>query len=86
MNRHERRRSAAMARKRYVKYNDLEAQGIVPNRMTLGRWIAENEFPAPVELGPNSVAWIADEVDAWLASRPRRIPRDCREAADARAS
>ena|SRR5438046_765279 len=27
---------------------------------------------APIELGPNSVAWFKAEIDAWKASRPRR--------------
>jgi predicted DNA-binding transcriptional regulator AlpA len=39
--------------------------------MTLRRWIAENGFPAGVELGPNSVAHWEHEVESWLASRPR---------------
>ena len=56
---------------RYLRYPDLKARGIVNNRMTLRRWIAENGFPAGVQLGPNSVAWREDEVDAWLSSRQR---------------
>lgn len=28
-------------------------------------------FPKPVSLGPRRVGWIASEVEAWLASRPR---------------
>jgi predicted DNA-binding transcriptional regulator AlpA len=50
----------------------LRLKEIVNNRMTLRRWIAENGFPPGVQLGPNSVAWPADEVQAWLASRQRR--------------
>ena len=29
-------------------------------------------FPAPIEIGTRSVGWFEHEVDAWLASRPRR--------------
>ena len=72
MNRHERRREEALRRKRMLRFHDLKADGIVNNRVTLGRWIAEQGFPAAVELGPNSVAWMADEVECWLASRGRR--------------
>ncbi len=32
----------------------------------------DDDFPAAVELGPNAVGWFEDEVEAWLASRPRR--------------
>jgi prophage regulatory protein len=28
-------------------------------------------FPARVQLGPCRVAWFADEVEAWIAERPR---------------
>jgi len=72
MNRHERRREEALRRKRMLRFDDLKADGIVNNRVTLGRWIGEQGFPAPIELGPNSVAWMADEVESWLSSRGRR--------------
>ena len=32
----------------------------------------DDEFPAPVQLGPNAIGWYEDEIDNWLASRPRR--------------
>ena len=41
-------------------------------RVQIWRDVRANRFPAPIELGPNSVAWFEDELDAWLASRPRR--------------
>lgn len=31
----------------------------------------EPDFPKPIKLGANCVAWRLDEVDAWLESRPR---------------
>lgn len=30
-----------------------------------------DDFPAPVQLGPNTIGWYEDEIDAWLESRPR---------------
>ncbi len=33
--------------------------------------IKEGTFPAPVMLGPKSVAWRSDEVTHWVDSRPR---------------
>ena len=38
-------------------------------------------FPFPVSLGPNSVAWFEDEIEAWLATRPRVSPAPAPEAA-----
>jgi prophage regulatory protein len=33
------------------------------------RLISRGEFPAPVKLGQNSVAWIQSEVSDWVARR-----------------
>ncbi len=43
-------------------------------RSRVQRWrdIKAGKFPAPVELGPNQIGWFEDEVETWLASRPRR--------------
>ncbi len=38
-------------------------------RSTLYLKIARGEFPRPIKLGARSVGWLADEVDAFLASR-----------------
>ncbi len=44
------------------------------NKGRVQRWrdIRAGKFPAPVEIGPNSLGWFEDEIEAWLASRPRR--------------
>jgi prophage regulatory protein len=41
------------------------------SRSTLYTYIAAGAFPAQRRLGPRRVAWLASEVDAWIASRPR---------------
>ena len=48
----------------------------VQKRTGLGRvqrWrrIKAGTFPPPVQLGPNSIGWYEDEIDQWLADRPR---------------
>jgi predicted DNA-binding transcriptional regulator AlpA len=45
------------------------------SRVQLWRDIRDDRFPAPVEIGPNAIAWVRAEVDAWKASRPRRTYR-----------
>ena len=38
----------------------------------------EDDFPAPLELGPHSVGWYLDEVIAWRNSRPRVVQKNIR--------
>ena len=52
----------------------LELTGL--SRTTLWRMEAQGLFPQRVTLGTNSVGWLSDEVDQWLATRPRRRTRD----------
>ena len=33
---------------------------------TLWRWSRANGFPAKVQLGPNAVGWIEEEIDDWI--------------------
>ncbi len=47
----------------------VDATGL--SRVTLWRKIAKGQFPAPVQLGKNSIGFYEDEVAAWLESRPR---------------
>ncbi len=41
-------------------------------RVQIWRNVQAGNFPAPLELGPNSIGWYEDEIDAWLEARPRR--------------
>jgi prophage regulatory protein len=45
------------------------------SRVQIWRDVRAGRFPAPVELGPNSIAWYRNEVDTWKAGRPRRTYR-----------
>lgn len=56
--------------RRYVRFNDLVAAGIVTNWVTLGRLQNEQGFPRGILLGPNTRAWAVDEINQWLATRP----------------
>jgi prophage regulatory protein len=55
---------------RLLRYDDLVERGIVRNRPTLYRWIAEERFPPGMLLGENTRAWRESDVEDWLASRP----------------
>ena len=50
------------------------------SRVQIWRDVRARRFPAPLELGPNSVGWFEDEVEDWLASRPRRHYQTAEEA------
>lgn len=54
---------------RLLRFSDLVDLGIVNNRVTLSRRIKNDGFPPGFKLGPNSRAWPAEEVEAWIAER-----------------
>jgi predicted DNA-binding transcriptional regulator AlpA len=60
----------------FVCYKYLQDHRIFNDRTALARAI-ERGFPKPYELAPNTLAWDLAEVNAWLASRPRRTPKTC---------
>ena len=51
------------------RFNVLKALGIVEDRATLRRWMATEGFPPPLILGPNSLAWDAEETRQWVKNR-----------------
>jgi prophage regulatory protein len=48
---------------------DLKQLGIRVSNSSLLRWEATGRFPRRIRMGGTSVAWIADEVAAWIATR-----------------
>ncbi len=42
------------------------------SRVTIWRRVRAGTFPAPTELGANSIGWPASEISAWIETRPRR--------------
>ncbi|SEM10757.1 helix-turn-helix transcriptional regulator [Halomonas caseinilytica] len=39
------------------------------SRSAIYEGIRQGTFPAPVPIGENSVAWLEEEVDGWIAAR-----------------
>jgi len=54
----------------FVRYDDLVAAGLVGSWTQLLRMIDDDDFPPGTMIGRNTRAWRADEIEAWLASRP----------------
>ena len=40
-------------------------------RTTIYRLMRAGQFPEPIRIGPRAVRWSRDEIERWLASRPR---------------
>lgn len=58
----------------------LQTTGL--SRMTIYRLERRGEFPQRRRLGRNSVAWIDEEVDAWVESRPAAVTAPSRSKND----
>ena len=43
------------------------------SRSSINRLIEKRDFPAPLKLGPQKIAFRESEVRAWVASRERRV-------------
>ena len=41
------------------------------SRTSIWRRVRTGKFPAPIELGGGSIAWREEEVEDWIAARPR---------------
>lgn len=40
-------------------------------RVAFWRGVKAGRFPAPIQLSPARIAWRSDEIETWLATRPR---------------
>lgn len=54
-----------------MRYRDITERRIFNNRMSLRRAMqrADDPFPQPIHLGPNSICWRRREVEAWIERR-----------------
>jgi predicted DNA-binding transcriptional regulator AlpA len=55
----------------YSKFQKLKARGLFSSRHTLRKRQREEGFPLGKRFGPRDVRFADDEVEKWLASRPR---------------
>jgi prophage regulatory protein len=54
---------------RVLGYGELKQKGIRFSRQWIAKLVARGEFPAPIRLGEQSVAFVESEIDDWLARR-----------------
>jgi predicted DNA-binding transcriptional regulator AlpA len=65
-----RKRAGMSEKKKFLRFRDLKARGIVGNWQTLQRWIQFRGFPPGRLLGANSRVWTEQEVEDWIAQAP----------------
>jgi prophage regulatory protein len=57
---------------RIVRFRELsERKGITWSRSHVDREEKAGRFPQRVKIGPNSIGWVEEEIDQWLAERAR---------------
>lgn len=39
------------------------------DRSTIYRWMKEDRFPSPIQLGSRSIGWKASTIELWISSR-----------------
>lgn len=52
-----------------VLYSDLKELGVPYTRQHLARLEAEKKFPKRVQVGEARIAWVEDEIRAWVKAR-----------------
>ena len=63
--------SMNMVRKLVTKKELKSVYGVPYSPAHIARLEKDKKFPVRVNLGQCRVAWFADEIEAWIASRPR---------------
>jgi prophage regulatory protein len=57
---------------RILSYADLRTQkGIRWSRQHIHNLVKQGKFPKPLDMGPQTVGFVEDEIDAFIASRIR---------------
>ena len=54
----------------YIRYPEVRRLTGGMGRTTVWRLEKAGRFPSRRQISPGSVAWLKDEVDAWISSRP----------------
>jgi prophage regulatory protein len=56
-------------KQKIVGFNDLAPRGIRFSRVHISRLEKEGKFPKHLNLAPQSIGWLEEEIDAWIAAR-----------------
>ena len=58
---------------RLLKRREVEAR-VCLSRATIYERMARKEFPRPLRIGAQAVAWRESEIEDWIATRATAIP------------
>jgi predicted DNA-binding transcriptional regulator AlpA len=64
----------------FVSYGQLRDHGVMFSRVHLRRLIEQEQFPRPLLLSANRIAWRISDLATWKASRPPALANDCDRA------
>jgi prophage regulatory protein len=56
-------------KQKIVGFNDLAPRGIRFSRVHISRLEKEGKFPKHLNLAPQSIGWLEEGIDAWIAAR-----------------
>jgi prophage regulatory protein len=59
----------ANMKQKILGFNDLAPRGIRFSRVHVSRLEKEGKFPQHLNLAPQSIGWLEEEIDAWIAAR-----------------
>ena len=65
--------SALLRESQLVKNLNNPAPIIPVSPATLWRWVRSGKFPKPMKVGPNTTAWRAGDVRAWLRAQTEAV-------------
>jgi prophage regulatory protein len=54
--------------RRFLRLAEVKRQ-VGLGRSAIYQKVKAGEFPAPISLGARAVAWLSDEIEAWIDSR-----------------
>lgn len=57
-------------KKKVIRAKDMPDETGLPMR-SVWEQVAEGTLPAPIQIGPRAVGWLADEIDAWREQKRR---------------
>ena len=58
-----------MSMSKLIAMDELDEEGIPYSRAHLYRLIKAKKFPKPIRLGANRIAFVTDEIDAWIEAK-----------------